>query len=93
MTVDYKRFIGKIVRVEWLDHQEFDDYTDHIKKVGPVLQTTVGWLESLGKDFLKLVWELEEDGRGYHGLYLISCCIKSVTLVTEKNNINFDKEN
>ena len=81
---DYKRFIGKIVKVEWLDHFEFHLDVDNESEAGPIVITTVGWLESIGKDFLTIVFDKDESKKGFHGVYLISNCIKSLELVTEK---------
>ena len=85
MITNYKRFIGKVVRVEWLDHVQFNYDVDERHETGLTVMTTIGLLDSIGKDYLKVVWEFDEDKQAHEGLFLMSNCIKSLVLVTKDN--------
>ena len=68
MPSEVKKFMGKIVKVEILDHATYE-HTKDVMKEGPCVLTTVGVVKVVTKDkrgrwFFNITYDLSNDSDG-----------------------------
>ena len=76
--------LGKLVKVNWLDHCGFEGWHDleSLLKITPVEVSSVGHIVVLAEDWIILAADVSEDGMNGVSLIITSCIQSCTELIT-----------